>query len=269
VTFPVFFHFGSFSVRAHEVMETAGYVAGIGTFLVLHHRWRRPDAPPPSDNAMLALLVGALLGALIGSRGLAVVELWHEYIPLRPGMEIGKTIVGGLAGAWLGVEIVKRILGRTQSTGDIFVFPILFGICLGRVGCFLEGLDDLTYGTATRLPWGVDFGDGIHRHPTQLYEIAFCAILGIAIRLRMRRPWANGELFRLFMIGYFSWRLAVEFIKPHNPADLFAGLSAIQITSAVTAIAATISLIRIRRRDAVHRALIGIGATLPIPAHES
>jgi len=29
---------------------------------------------------------------------------------------------------------------------------------------FFAGLPDYTYGTATKLPWGVDFGDGIPRH---------------------------------------------------------------------------------------------------------
>jgi prolipoprotein diacylglyceryltransferase len=48
---------------------------------------------------------------------------------------------------------------------------------VGRIGCFLTGLADNTYGTPTGLPWGVDFGDRIHRHPTQLYEIAFLMIL--------------------------------------------------------------------------------------------
>jgi hypothetical protein len=36
------------------------------------------------------------------------------------------------------------------------------------VGCFLTGLSDRTYGTPTPLPWGIDFGDGIPRHPPAL-----------------------------------------------------------------------------------------------------
>lgn len=33
----------------------------------------------------------------------------------------------------------------------------------------------------TTLPWGIDFGDSLLRHPTQLYEIVFLVILGCAI----------------------------------------------------------------------------------------
>ena len=41
---------------------------------------------------------------------------------------------------------------------------------VGRWGCFLSGLEDQTHGTPTALPWGHDFGDGMLRHPVQLYE---------------------------------------------------------------------------------------------------
>ena len=103
------------------------------------------------------------------------------------------------------------------------------GTIIGRVGCFMTGLEDKTYGTATTLPWGIDFGDGIARHPTQLYEIAFMIALGIFMLIRMRRPYPNGYLFRIFMIGYLLFRFAVEFIKPRY--DPWLGLSAIQIAS--------------------------------------
>jgi prolipoprotein diacylglyceryltransferase len=123
---------------------------------------------------------------------------------------------------------VKKYLGVRTSTGDVYVFPIILGMCLGRVGCFLTGLADHTCGVHTSAPWGVDFGDG-PRHPAQLYEIAFLLLVGIALLLRVRSASFNGELFRLFMFGYLAFRFAVEFLKPS--AKPFAGLSAIQIAS--------------------------------------
>lgn len=63
------------------------------------------------------------------------------------------------------------------STGDLYAIPLALGIAIGRVGCFLTGLPDNTYGTATALPWGINFGDGIPRHPTQLYEVLFLLLL--------------------------------------------------------------------------------------------
>jgi prolipoprotein diacylglyceryltransferase len=180
---------------------------------------------------------------------LALVESIHTYWPYRHDLSIllgGKTIAGGLAGGWAGVEVVKRDQRIADSTGDRFVFPILLGLSIGRVGCFLTGLADHTYGVATNLPWGVDFGDGVRRHPTQLYEIVFAMALAAVLLLRMQRPRRDGELFRLFMLGYFAWRFCVEFIKPR---ETYGGLSPIQIFSFIVVCIALRSLYTLRQRD--------------------
>ena len=92
-------------------------------------------------------------------------------------------------------------------------------------------MDDKTHGVATSLPWGVDLGDGVPRHPTQLYEIAWLVMLGLIIAAlnRTRRTDAPGLRFRALMLGYFAFRFVVEFIKPVHAPCL--GLSAIQIAS--------------------------------------
>jgi prolipoprotein diacylglyceryltransferase len=77
------------------------------------------------------------------------------------------------------------------------------------------------------LPWGVDFGDGIPRHPTQLYEILFLATLAFALHRYNQRPHPEGATFRLFLAAYLAWRLLIDFIKPQ---PLHYGLNLIQWT---------------------------------------
>jgi prolipoprotein diacylglyceryltransferase len=246
MTFPVIFHILGHSVHAHEIMESLGYFCGSMLYIFLG---RRLPGPKLDFEQATSIVAGCLLGALVGSRLLAIVESIQELWPMRGDPRIffaTKTIAGGLAGGWIGVEVAKRMLGVRESAGDRFVFPILLGIAVGRIGCFLEGLPDHTYGIATRLPWGVDFGDGIRRHPTQLYESLFCILLGCALLIRMRRPWANGELFRLCMAGYFAWRFLVEFIKPR---ETYFGLSPIQMTSFAVFAFSIFSLRRLRRQQ--------------------
>ena len=127
----------------------------------------------------------------------------------------GQSMVGGLVGGLLGVEIAKKLTGITRSTGDAFVFPTLLGLMIGRVGCFLAGLEDGTFGVPTALPWGIDFGDGIPRHPTQLYEILFAGVLW-AVLARWRAALADrpGLLFKLMFIAYLLWRLLIDGLKP-------------------------------------------------------
>ena len=85
--------------------------------------------------------------------------------------------------------------GITLRTGARFALPLAVGVAVGRIGCYLAGLDDFTYGTPTTLPWGHDFGDGIARHPVQLYEsAAMAAFRGLLCRAGApRRPLRDRE----------------------------------------------------------------------------
>ena len=229
MTFPVYIHLLGQRIHPHPVMEVLAYAGGFQLYRLTRGRFPRANAP---FEQTLWVFVGAVFGALVGSKLLAWVESWPDYWPHRhelAGWIGGKTIVGGLLGGWAGVEIAKKRVGITHSTGDAFVFPLIFGMAVGRIGCFLTGLDDHTYGIATTLPWGVNFGDGIFRHPTQLYDIVFLAGLAIVLALAAR-PLVNGRLFQLFLAAYLGWRFLVEFVKPHY-AYTPLRLSAIQLAS--------------------------------------
>lgn len=142
-------------------------------------------------------------------------------------------MVGGLLGGLLGVELAKKLYGVPGSTGDAFVYPVLLGLIIGRIGCFIAGLDDGTYGLPASLPWGIDFGDGITRHPTQLYEILFAAGLWSLLKQK-QTSWSTqpGLLFKAMLSGYLLWRLWVDSLKP-LPYDYGYGWSGIQLVCAV------------------------------------
>ena len=50
--------------------------------------------------------------------------------------------------------------------------PLVVGIFIGRIGCFLSGTNEFTYGQETSSLPGMDLGDGLSRHPLALYELA-------------------------------------------------------------------------------------------------
>ena len=229
MTFPVEFHLLGRAIPAHVLFELIGYS---GAFQIYLLRRRREHAASSIDaETHVWLIAGAILGALVGAKLLAIVESFPQYWQHRDNPIIwaeGKTIVGGLLGGWIGVEIAKKFRSVHGSSGDAYVPALLFGIAVGRIGCFLTGLPDHTYGNHTSLPWSVDFGDG-PRHPTQLYEIAALLLIAVILAVRARQPFARGELFRLFLLLYLAFRFLVEFIKPtYHP---YLGLSAIQLAS--------------------------------------
>ena len=233
MVFPIDIHIAGATIPSHFLFEVLALYVAFRYYLYLNAK--KPD--PLSENHRWSVVVGGVFGALIGSRVLAALE--HPYLFLHPPSLLfyyqNKTIAGGLIGAILGVEIIKRIIGEKKRSGDIFTFPLIFGIIVGRIGCFLAGVQDGTVGLPSNLPWAFDQGDGIARHPTALYEILFLSLLGAALQyVQKKTVLANGTLFRLFIIGYTTFRFFVEFIKPIEP--LFIGLSAIQIACGSVAV---------------------------------
>lgn len=216
----------------HTLFEILAYA--VGYQLYRRSRQRSGDLLPHdflSDEQRWIIIAAAAIGALLGSRILGILEQFPAQAPrlaptwrtfLQPG---GKTIVGGLLGGWIAVELTKRIRHIHSRTGDLFAIPLCLGIAIGRIGCLLAGLADDTYGTPTSLSWGIDFGDGIPRHPTQLYEILFLIALAFILHRYNQRPHPEGATFRLFLFAYLLWRLLIDFIKPQ---PLIHGLNLIQ-----------------------------------------
>jgi phosphatidylglycerol:prolipoprotein diacylglycerol transferase len=140
---------------------------------------------------------------------------------------VGRSILGALAGAILAVEGFKAARGIRGSTGLVFVAAFPVSVAVGRWGCFLSGLGDFTHGVPTALPWGYDYGDGIARHPVQLYEsFAMAAFLVAALwALRRRNPVFLRHGFYLMVLWYAAQRFAWEFFKPYatvaGPFNLF------------------------------------------------
>lgn len=208
----------------HTVFESLAYVAGY----TLYRRDRGRAGDVVTEEQRWSVIAAAAVGALAGSRALGLLEQAPRIqislaMVMLPGG--GKTIVGGLLGGWLAVELVKRLQGIKSRTGDLFAVPLCVGIAIGRIGCLLAGLADDTYGKATSLPWAVDFGDGIGRHPTQAYEFVFLLLLAGVLRWMGTQPHREGMLFRVFLMAYLGWRLLIDFLKPQ---PLVSGMNWIQ-----------------------------------------
>jgi phosphatidylglycerol:prolipoprotein diacylglycerol transferase len=248
MTFPVYIHLGPLTIHPHFLFEALAYFIGFRVYL-----YTRSKERTPMDKAIY-VIAGAIVGAALGSKVLywledpvETMQRWKDVVYMTEG----KTIVGGLLGGLIGVEIAKKIIGWTRSTGDDFAIPLIVGMAIGRVGCFLTGLSDHTHGTETTWITGIDFGDGVLRHPTQLYEIVFLLALGaflIDVRKR-KRGLQEGALFQYFMIGYLAFRLLIDFIKPVPHPYLF--LNNVQL-AAIAGLVYYLWLLRRKKKENVH-----------------
>ncbi|MCF7861522.1 prolipoprotein diacylglyceryl transferase [Candidatus Woesearchaeota archaeon] len=207
---PVLFSIGSSDISSYSFFVLLALIIGLLVYYFLSAEQK--ELSEKSFLVLLAALFGGTLGAKIPI-WVINYQLIMDSLPDITPIISGRTITGGLVGGTLAVIIVKKYLKIKKKKGNLFAPAIAIGIAIGRIGCFLMGC---CYGIETTLPLGVDFGDGILRHPTQIYEAVF--MLGLFVFLMYKRKTAKpGQLFFILMNSYFVFRFLEEFIRdnPH------------------------------------------------------
>lgn len=228
MNFPIEITIGAFKFNLHLIFESLAFIVGFQYYVFL----RKKSKDTITEDNRMWIIVGASAGALLFSRLIGSLEnpvSWYYSNHPIFYFYLNKTIVGGLVGGLLGVEVVKYFIGEKKSSGDLFTLPLILGMMIGRVGCFSMGVHEPTYGVETDMSWGMNLGDGLYRHPTSLYEILFLGILGFVLK----KIWAlnhfkEGLIFQFFLISYLLFRFFIEYIKPTT--FFYFRISAIQMT---------------------------------------
>ena len=196
----------------HSLFESLAWAAALAVgWWTRRHEFAAVPLPMAGRRYPVYLLV-LWLGAVAGAYGLGSLN-----VALAGVAGEGRSILGAIVGGVIAAEIYKGVFGISGSTGAVLVLPLAVAIAIGRIGCFLAGLPDYTYGTPSDLPWGVDFGDGIPRHPVQLYESITMALFALGFFLwlrrgRSRRPaMASISSSDSMALQRFLW----EFLKPY------------------------------------------------------
>jgi len=214
VNFPYSLHIARATISLHGIFEFLGIFIAFRYYLFL----RRRQGDPINPENRVFIVIGATFGAVIGSHLLGALENIPEWMASASKWQYlygNKTLVGGLLGGLSGVELIKLLVGEKQRSGDLFVFPLLLGMIIGRIGCFSAGIYEETYGLPSKLPWAMDLGDGVFRHPVALYEIVFLILLWVLLSVINKKGILDsGALFKIFMIGYLLFRFLLDFIKP-------------------------------------------------------
>lgn len=222
-----------FGFPTYTLFVTAGILAGILYYLA------DADKRHAKSEGVIQIVSAALIFGVLGSK----LPLILEGADLET-LIFGKSIVGGLIGGMLGVVMVKKILGIKLKMGNVIAPAVALGMAIGRLGCFFNGC---CYGVPAA--WGVDFGDGLSRYPTQLFEAGFhlaAFFLLHAYKLRVKTP---GILFKIYILIYFVFRFLIEFIR-ENPV-VWLGLTVYQLLCAAGVIYISLALVRQSKKRGV------------------
>ena len=228
----------------HLLFDLLAY--GVGAFLT----WRvfKPSKPSIANETLrYAYYTVAIVGAVLGAIVIGSLNIYYS-LESRETLFVGKSILGAIVGATVVIEIFKKVVKIEGSTGAYFVPSLAIGIAIGRLGCFFSGLEDYTYGVVTDSFLGYDFGDGLFRHPVQLYESAVMGLffLYVVYTYFKNKNYFEKYIFYQFILLYAIQRFMWEFLKPYE--TIFLGLNIFQFFCLGLMVYALVHLKKVREK---------------------
>ncbi|MBR6412607.1 MAG: prolipoprotein diacylglyceryl transferase [Alphaproteobacteria bacterium] len=134
---------------------------------------------------IIGMLLGMKLPVLI-SYGLSSDFILH-----------GKSYMGGVLGAFFGINLYKLLTHQTQSSfGGRFVIPLTIAVGFGKIGCYFNGCCS-----------------GHFIIPIQLLESGFQFLMAGILYLFYKKTNRIDLLFPIYLLSYLIMRFIIEFIR--------------------------------------------------------
>lgn len=183
-----------------------------GVFLLTRQLMPKPPAVAALPRwQRFALAWAVLIGAAAGAKLGYVVASGSGWFNDTVWLTDGKTVTTALVGAYVAVELMKVACHIKVKTGDTYALPLALAMAVGRWGCFFNGC---CYGVPGDVPWAVDFGDGIRRHPIQAYESLFHLTMAGVLGWIIWKDWLRNLRLKFYLIVYAAFRFVTEWLRP-------------------------------------------------------
>lgn len=226
---PIAFSLGPVAVRWYGLMYLVAFLAVLvlGRLRLASNAYSGLSMKPKDlDDFLLYGVLGVVLGGRLG-----YVLFYKPAYYLAHPLEIVAVWQGGMAfhGGLVGVIVAMFLFAwrrkiRFLALAD-FIAPLVpFGLAAGRLGNFLNGE---LWGRVTdpSAPWAMVFpqaGDGLARHPSQLYQMSLEGLLlFVVVWWFSSRARPLGAVSGVFLLGYGLCRFVAEFARE---PDSFLGL---------------------------------------------
>ena len=254
---PVALDLGFFQIRWYALSYVAMIVLG---WWYLRRLVAEPGAPMSAahvDDFVFYVTIGVILGGRLGYTIFYRPDMWRNPIEVLRLWEGGMSLHGGFIGVMLALWLFTRRHGLNMlRVCDYVACAVPFGTFLVRLANFVNGE---LYGRTTKVPWAMVFpgsGDGLPRHPSQLYEAGLEGlVMGAVLYFLFWRTDARyrpGRLLGTGLVIYGAARVFLElFRQPDNGMEHLAwGLTMGQTLSLPMLGAGLFLLVRSRRAGA-------------------
>jgi prolipoprotein diacylglyceryltransferase len=213
------------------------FLAAIATAVLVAWLMRREEKP-----LRWALMIAMVItGFVLGSKVYGLVA--GDFAGLQGEGHTGKSMLGGVLGAALGLVLLRQVLHCRGSEAQAWALALPAAVLVGRVGCLFAGC---CHGTVTQSGLGITYpagsvpflhqlaggqlhpgaGNSLPVHPAQLYEMIFLVVLLWLLATVQNRLKRDNSLFFLMAGGYTAFRFLQEFVRYGGEAT--SGLKPVQ-----------------------------------------
>lgn len=229
---PEMFHLGPIHVRYYGLLFAAGFLVG---YYIMEKMFKSENLKQAwLDSLFVYVMIATVVGARLGH---VFFYGWKDYSQHPEDIlkiwEGGLASHGGAIGILIGIYLYSKYVTKKSPIWalDRLVVPVALAAVFIRTGNLMN---HEIIGRPTDLPWGFRFIDNIYKwqqgaeaiytlpsHPTQIYEaLCYLAVFGTLMYLYWKTDARNkqGLLFGVFLIGVFSARFFIEFIKMEQEA---------------------------------------------------
>lgn len=213
---PIFLNLFGLQIHWYGLMYVIGLLAG---YFILSYFAKQGQLKLTEDE-VLDFMVYLALGLLLGSRIFYFIfynfsQVLQNPLSLFAIWKGGMSFHGGVIGVMTSGYIFCRKYKKSfMHIADYVTLPLTLGLGLGRIGNFINGE---LFGRATSLPWAMNFGDNIPRHPSQLYEAAKNFTMTFFFWFIRNKHLPEGFRFWLFIFFYGVLRFTIEFVRQPDP----------------------------------------------------
>lgn len=223
---PTIIKVGSFQVKYYGLMYIVAFSL---TFYLLNKRLKNKEfdlSREVLENYFFQVIIFILIGGRLGyvlfyNLKYFIHNPLEIFLPFRfengfeftgiAGMSYHGAVISAFAGTYLfakknKLEFLKFI--------DFIAIAAPLGYTFGRIGNFINGE---LYGRVTESAIGMYFpmsGDGMLRHPSQLYEALFEGVFIFAILWSLRnKKFTSGFFVSAYLILYGTVRFIIEYFR--------------------------------------------------------